>query len=36
MFVCGVNLDKYTKDMQFVSNVFLHHQLPCSYGKGHQ
>ena len=21
MFVCGVNLDKYTKDMQFVSNA---------------
>ena len=36
MFVCGVNLDKYTKDMTVRLQRFLHHQLPCSSGKGHQ
>ena len=33
-FVCGVNLDKYTKDMKIVSNASCH-KLPCTAGQSH-
>ena len=33
MFVCGVNLDKYTPDMKFVSNASCTHQLPGPIAK---
>ena len=34
MFVCGVNLDKYTQRHDLRLQRFLHHQLPGSHCQG--